>query len=446
VSSNQAPLRSIFEFHKSSYRLFAKYSKTSFWLFKPFAMAGLSLRLCFVLIINGSRLWYEKHKFALPCKEEDRFPEKRRKIKVLRMIARLNIGGPAIHVHLLARGLDGKRFESVLVAGKISPNEGDMGYLFDSMDRKPIIIPELQREISLKMDLKAFSQIFNRLRQEKPDIVHTHTAKAGSSARLAVLMYNLIYGKKVRTVHTFHGHVFEGYFNKARSLLFVWIERFLARLTDAIIAISETQKRDLSERLHIAPAKKINTVELGFDLKPFLGSQVLKGQFRQSLGINEDTLLIGIIGRLVPIKNHIMFFQAAKLFLEQNPEVQAKFIVVGDGELRHELEAYCQDLGLDIHVIFCGWIRNVHLVYADLDILALTSTNEGTPVSLIEAMASSVPVIATDAGGVQDLLGPPYGAPSLDGYAMCERGILCRKNDPSGFVRGLKYIGIEIYY
>jgi len=434
ASSNQAPLRSIFQFHTSSYRLFAKYGRPSLWFMKPLSIAALSLRLCFVLVSRAIPLWYKR------LGEESRVLDKKRKIKVLRMIARLNIGGPAIHVHLLARGLDAKRFESVLVAGKISPKEGDMGYLFDSMDRKPIIIPELQREISLKMDLKALSRIFNRLRQERPDIVHTHTAKAGSSARLAVLMYNLVYGKKVRTVHTFHGHVFEGYFSKARSLLFVWIERFLARLTDAIIAISETQKRDLSERLHIAPAKKINTVELGFDLKPFLGSQVLKGQFRQSLGINEDTLLIGIIGRLVPIKNHIMFFQAAKLFLKQNPEVQAKFIVVGDGELRDELEAYCKDLGLGIHVIFCGWIRNVHLVYADLDILALTSTNEGTPVSIIEAMASSVPVIATDAGGVLDLLGPPYGAPSSDGYAMCERGILCRKNDPSGFARGLKYI------
>jgi len=440
ASSEQAPLRSILEFHKSSYRLFEKYRKPSLWLLKPLAIVGLSLRLCFVLVSNGMRVWYEKHKSAVSHKEETLVLEKRKRIKVLRIIARLNIGGPAIHVHLLTKGLDAEKFEPVLVSGKISPQEGDMSYLFDSYDKSPTIIPELQREISLRMDLKAFRQIFNRLLKERPDIVHTHTAKAGSSARLAVLMYNFICEKKVRTVHTFHGHVFEGYFSRAKSLMFVWIERFLARLTNMIIAISETQKRDLLEKFQIAPAQKIRTVELGFDLRPFLGSKMLKGQFRRSLGINDNTLLIGIIGRLVPIKNHIMFFEAARVFLEENPGVHAKFVVVGDGELRDELEAYCQELGLASHVVFSGWMRNVPLVYADLDMLALTSTNEGTPVSIIEAMASSVPVIATDAGGVMDLLGPPDGIPSSDGFVLCERGILCKKNDASGFAKGLKHL------
>jgi GT2 family glycosyltransferase/glycosyltransferase involved in cell wall biosynthesis len=440
ASSEQAPLRSILEFHKSSYRLFEKYRKPSLWLLKPLAIVGLSLRLCFVLVSNGMRVWYEKHKSAVSHKEETLVLEKRKRIKVLRIIARLNIGGPAIHVHLLTKGLDAEKFEPVLVSGKISPQEGDMSYLFDSYDKSPTIIPELQREISLRMDLKAFRQIFNRLLKERPDIVHTHTAKAGSSARLAVLMYNFICEKKVRTVHTFHGHVFEGYFSRAKSLMFVWIERFLARLTNMIIAISETQKRDLLEKFQIAPAQKIRTVELGFDLRPFLGSKMLKGQFRRSLGINDNTLLIGIIGRLVPIKNHMMFFKAARVFLEENPGVHAKFVVVGDGELRDELEASCQELGLASHVVFSGWMRNVPLVYADLDMLALTSTNEGTPVSIIEAMASSVPVIATDAGGVMDLLGPPDGIPSSDGFVVCERGMLCKKNDASGFAKGLKHL------
>jgi len=439
VSSEQALLRSIFEFHKSSYRLFDKYNKASLWFVKPLAIAGISIHLFYILVSNRLPVWYEKYKLTR-SKKEVRVLEKEKRIKVLRMIARLNIGGPAIHVHLLTKGLDAKKFEATLVAGKISPQEGDMSYLFDSLDNEPIIIPELQREISLRMDLKAFQQIFNRLLKEKPDIVHTHTAKAGSSARLAVLMYNIIFGKKVRTVHTFHGHVFEGYFSRAKSLMFVWIERFLARLTDVIIAISETQKRDLSEKFHIAAAQKINTVELGFDLRPFLGSEVLKGHFRRNLGINDDTLLIGIIGRLVDIKNHFIFLKAAKIFLELNPGMPTKFMVVGDGELRDELEAYCQQLGLSSHVRFCGWIKDVPLVYADLDVLALTSTNEGTPVSIIEAMASSVPVIATDAGGVQDLLGPPDGVPSSDGFVVCERGILCRKNDALGFAKGLKYV------
>jgi GT2 family glycosyltransferase len=440
ASSAQAPFRSIFEFHKSSYRLFEKHSKPSQWFLKPLAIAGISLHLFYVLVANRLLAWYDKYKSTIMRKEARVLKKKEEKIKVLRIIARLNIGGPAIHVHLLTKGLDAKRFEPTLVAGNISPQEGDMSYLFDSLDKEPIIIPELQREISLGMDLKSFQQIFHIIQEEKPDIVHTHTAKAGSSARLAVLIYNLLYRKNVRTVHTFHGHVFEGYFSRAKSVLFVWAERLLARLTDVIIAISETQKRDLSEKFHIAPAQKIDTIELGFDLRPFLESQVLKGQFRRNLGINNDTLLIGIIGRLVPIKNHVMFLKAAKIFLELNPGVQAKFTVVGDGELRDELEAYCHRIGLDNHVMFCGWIKDVPAVYADLDILALTSTNEGTPVSIIEAMASLVPVIATDAGGVLDLLGPPDGTPSTNGYVVCERGILCKKNNALGFAKGLKYI------
>ena len=438
-SSDKALSRSIFEFHKSSYRLFEKYSKPHYWFLKPLAIAGLSIRLCFVLISNGMRVWYDRQ-IAIRPKEKAVYFEKARRIKVLRLIARLNIGGPAIHVNLLTKGLDSKRFKPMLIAGKISPTEGDMSYLFDSMDTKPVIFSELQRDISVKMDLMAFLRIFNKLREEKPDIVHTHTAKAGSSARLAVLMYNLFYGKQVKTVHTFHGHVFEGYFSKEASLIFVWIERLLAMLTDVIIAISDTQRKDLTEKFHIAPGKKIKTIELGFELAPFLKNGFLKGQFRGKFGISDDTLLIGIVGRLVPIKNHRMFFQAARLFINQNPALKVKFMVVGDGELRRELEAYCRQLRLIRHVIFCGWIRDVHLVYADLDILALTSLNEGTPVSIIEAMASSVPVIATDAGGVLDLLGASDGIPSSDGFRVCERGILCRKDDALGFMKGLKYL------
>lgn len=439
-SSNKAISRSILEFHKSSYRLFEKYSNPFYWSLKPFAIAGLSLRLCFILISNGIRTWYDRQKVAVRSKEIAIYFEKDRKIKVLRLIARLNIGGPAIHVNLLTKGLDSRKFEPILIAGKISPTEGDMSYLFESMHIKPIIFSELQRDISTKMDFIAFLKIFSRLREEKPDIVHTHTAKAGTSARLAVAMYNLFYGKQVKTVHTFHGHVFEGYFNSPKSFMFVWIERLLAMVTDVIIAISDSQKSDLTEKFHIAPSKKIKTIGLGFDLMPFLNSKLIRGKFRKKCRISKDTLLIGIVGRLVPIKNHRMFFKAAKQFVEQNPELKVKFMVVGDGELRGELQAYCRQLGLTGHVIFCGWVKDVQQVYADLDILALTSLNEGTPVSIIEAMASSVPVIATDAGGVIDLLGIRYGATCSDDFTVCKRGILCKRDDDLGFARGLRYL------
>ena len=207
-----------------------------------------------------------------------------------------------------------------------------------------------------------------------------------------------------------------------------------------IIALSGIQKKELVEKFRIAPTNKIKTVQLGFDLRPFLESEALKGEFRRSLGISNDTLLIGIVGRLVPIKNHFMFLDAAKFFLEHNPDANIKFIVIGDGELRDELEGYSKKLGLDDHVVFCGWMRNVPTVYADLDILALTSSNEGTPVSIIEAMAASVPILATNAGGVIDLLGSSDGLPISDGFVVCERGILCKRGDALGFSKGLKYL------
>ncbi|MGA7964303.1 MAG: glycosyltransferase, partial [Gammaproteobacteria bacterium] len=365
-------------------------------------------------------------------------PDKR--IKLLRFIARLNIGGPSIHVYLLTKGLNPRKFHSILVTGKISHQEGDMSYLFDSLREKPIAIDELQREIRPLMDIKAFFKIFSLLRNESPRIVDTHTAKAGTTARLAVILYNLFYGKNIRTVHTFHGHVFEGYFSKLKSSAFVWVERLLARGTDVIVAISESQKRDLSEKFKITAARRIKTIPLGFDLKPFLSSSKFRGQLRQVLGIDKSTVVIGIIGRLVPIKNHEMFFEAAKQLMEWNPERTVIFLVVGDGELRGKLEDYCRNAGIDSHVRFLGWMRNLPMVYADVDILALTSLNEGTPFSIIEAMASSVPVIATEVGGVPDLLGGPTEERSGDRFKVHERGILCEKGDAAGFAEGLRFL------
>ncbi|MFH1931646.1 MAG: glycosyltransferase [Pseudomonadota bacterium] len=167
---------------------------------------------------------------------------------------------------------------------------------------------------------------------------------------------------------------------------------------------------------------------------------MLQGKFRQKLGVDNDTLLVGIIGRLAPIKNHKMFFDAAKKFIEHNKNTPVVFAIIGDGEMREKLEAYCQKQGLTGQVIFYGWEKNVASVYADLDILALTSLSEGTPVSIIEAMASSVPVIATDAGGVIELLGDPVGDTHTNGFKICERGVLCRKNDATGFSAGLKWL------
>ena len=442
VSSEKNVFRSVVEFHRSIYRLFRKHSKKPHSFLKPVVYWGLVYRLIFVLTSQlANKLFRILARFpsyeapVVTRQSGDRI------IKVVRFIARLNIGGPSIHVHLLTTGLDDEKFRSILVTGKISPQEGDMSYLFDgSRKSKPIIVRELQREISPAMDFKAFFQILRILAREDPDIVHTHTAKAGTSARIAVMVHNLLRVKKTQLVHTFHGHVFESYFSRVKSRMFIWIERLLARSTDVIVSLSSTQKEELSEKFRIAPTVKIKTIPLGFDLRPFLENEALKGKFRESVGINDDTLLIGIIGRLVPVKNHVMFFDSAKIFLAQNPEIMVQFVIVGDGELGEKLERYAKKKGLSKHIRFCGWRRDLPEIYADVDILALTSLNEGTPVSIIEAMASSTPVIATNAGGVFDLLGPQDGRPAYHGFTVCKRGVLCRKEDATGFAKGLKYL------
>lgn len=441
VSSETNIFRSVLEFHKSIYRLFDKHANVPYSLLKPLVFWGVTYRFLFVFVSQLGRKFFRQPKIHAPWKSvlEPREANDLR-IRVLRFIARLNIGGPSIHVHLLTTGLDSQKFYSTLVTGKISPREGDMGYLFVSSKEKPIIINELQREISPLMDMKAFLQIFRVLQRENPDIVHTHTAKAGTSARLAAMIYNRFANGNTHTVHTFHGHVFSGYFSRTKSLMFIWIERFLARSTDVIIAISQSQKRDLSKKFCIAPAAKIKVIPLGFDLTPFFQGPALKGQFKKSVGLCDDSLLVGIVGRLVPIKNHVLFLNMARSFLDQNPDIDVKFVLVGDGELQDTLKAHAQKNGLTQHVHFCGWRKDLPDVYTDLDILALTSENEGTPVSIIEAMAAATPVISTDAGGVQDLLGPKNEGSVQEGFVVCERGILCRKNDAAGFARGLKYL------
>ena len=363
-----------------------------------------------------------------------------KKIKILRIITRLNIGGPSIHVSLLSHGLDPERFESVLISGTVSDLEGDMSYVASNLGVKPVILQSLRREISLPRDIKTLCRLLKILAQEKPDIVDTHTAKAGTLGRIAVFIYNRFHRKKALVIHTFHGHVLHGYFSWAKSRMFVWAERLQAKATDVIIVISESQNSELSRKYCIAPEEKFRTVRLGFDLKAFSSSGNLKGQFRKRIGVNPNVVLIGIVGRLVAIKNHWMFLDAAKLFIKGNPDVQVKFVIIGDGELRQELISYSAAHGISDYVVFCGWIRDLPQAYADLDILVLTSINEGTPVSIMEAMASSIPVISTDAGGVRDLLGLPRSGFDVDRFEVCFRGVMCRQRDANGLAKGIEFI------
>lgn len=441
-SSDTRPLSSIYHFHKSCYLYFKKHTNMPVLLTAPFALWGLSLRCLFVMCISEilSLMSKDKSVYKETCLNSNDKKKHASKIKVLRIVSRLNIGGPSIHCSILTKGLNKNRFVSQLVAGAISPKEGDMSYLIGDNDGILIKVPELQREINFKNDLKAFIRISKLLFEIKPDIVHTHMAKASAIGRAAVFLYNIVAIKKrIRSVHTFHGNVLEGYFSTFKSKIFINIEKVLAKVTDAIIAISQTQKWELTKKFKLADNAKVHIINLGLDLTKLTEIKD-KGVLRSSLGIGNETILIGIVGRLVPIKNHILFLDSAKLIKEKYPNKSIRFVIVGDGELRDNLEAYGRQIGINEHVIFYGWEKEIQNIYADLDVLLLTSDNEGTPVSIIESMAASVPVVTTGVGGVKDLLGRIEKKSYDLGYCcICERGILCPKGNPEAVAAGIAF-------
>lgn len=320
-----------------------------------------------------------------------------RPIRVMRIIARLNIGGPAIHVILLTARLRPPEFESTLVCGTVGAREGDMSYLAEAQGVEPVVVAELGRELSPLRDLVTLVKLWRLMRRLRPDVVHTHTAKAGFVGRLA--------GRLARVpvcVHTFHGHVFQGYFGPRKTRLFLWLERWAARITDKLITISPGLKDELVNAYRIAPAGKFTIVPLGLDLAPFAATPRHDGHFRAEFGIPVDVPLIGVVGRLVPIKQHELFLAMAARLREDVPG--ARFAVIGDGERRAELEALADVLGLGGCVTFTGWQRDLRAAYSDMDVLVISSLNEGTPVSVIEALAAGVPVVATAVGGLPDLL------------------------------------------
>jgi glycosyltransferase involved in cell wall biosynthesis len=322
------------------------------------------------------------------------------KMKILRIIARLNVGGPAIHAILLTQALNNGYFKSILVTGRVGAGEKDMGYLAREKGVEPLIIPELERKVSPVKDILALWKIYLIMRREKPDIVHTHTAKAGALGRTAAVLA----GIPVR-IHTFHGHIFESYFDNFSAGFFIFIERFLAFFSKYIVVVSEAQKEEITKKYKIAGADKVKVVPLGLELDVLSSIGPRSGKLRGELGIGDGCVLIGIIGRLVPVKNHRMFLDACKKLFDMaagGPDIRC--VVIGDGEERAGLEGYAEKLGIGEKIVFSGWKEEMADVYADLDIVALTSLNEGTPVALIEALAAGRPVVSTDVGGVKDVV------------------------------------------
>ncbi|MCX5715329.1 MAG: glycosyltransferase family 4 protein [Candidatus Omnitrophica bacterium] len=321
------------------------------------------------------------------------------KIKVMRIIARLNIGGPAIHAVLLNEGLDRDGFDTCLVTGLPEAREGDMTCLAGEKRLNVAVIPELGRNIRPWADIVALWKLFMLIRKERPAIVHTHTAKAGVLGRCAAILN----GVPVK-VHSFHGHVFHDYFSPVTTKAFILIEKIFARFTDRIIVVSDIIKEDICDNFKIADRSKTSVIRLGLDLEQFRNADKMKGELKRELGIGQDTLLAGIVGRLAPIKNHMLFFDAVRFLKKEVPGLKIRFLIVGDGELRSDLVNYADKLGITDLLLFLGWRQDMPRIYADLDIVVLTSLNEGTPLSLIEAMAAKRPVVATAVGGVPNLV------------------------------------------
>lgn len=342
--------------------------------------------------------------------------------RVLRIINRFNLGGPTHNAAYLTRYLPDE-FETLLVGGPQEESEEGSGHILRSLGVDPMLLPEMQREVAPWRDRSAYRRIKKLIKEFKPDIVHTHAAKAGAVGRLAA---NDMGVKAI--VHTFHGHVFHSYFGQVRTTLYKNIERFLAKRSSRIIAISEKQKSELVDEHRICPADKVTVIPLGFDLSKFQVDQEAKRKlFRKVYGLADDEIAIGIIGRLVPVKNHDLFLDAMRHVRERTGK-KVRAFVVGDGEERDRLEERGRSLGLSLargpifnghgfgygvnghamveraDITFTSWIKEIDIVNAGVDVVALSSFNEGTPVSLIEAQAANKPVVSTNVGGIENVV------------------------------------------
>ena len=324
------------------------------------------------------------------------------KPKVLRIINRFNLGGPTYNAAYLTKYLEDD-FETLLIGGQKMESEESSLHITDALQLTPEIIPEMSRAFSPMNDLNALRKISKIIQSFKPDIVHTHASKSGALGRIAAKLNHVDV-----VVHTFHGHVFENYFGPFKSNAIMQSERLFAKMSTRIVAISNKQKQDLVNKFHIANASKFEIIPLGFDLRRFTENNAEKrSAFRSKYNLNSDDVAVGIIGRLVPIKDHQLFINAMALLKKKN--ISFKAFIIGDGELKERLQSSLADLGLNNeennpNIIFTSWIHEVDKAIAGLDIIALSSLSEGTPVSLIEAQAGSKPVVSTHVGGVEDII------------------------------------------
>ncbi len=320
-------------------------------------------------------------------------------IRVLRVIARLNMGGPALHVAYLSAGLAERGYETTLVAGTLARGEGSMAYVAEDLGVRILRLDALSREISPFRDAISVLRLARLIREQRPQILHTHTAKAGTVGRLAALLAGD--ARPPIVVHTFHGHVLHGYFGPLKSQAFRVLERLLGRMTTRLIAVSPQVRDDLVS-LGVAPAEKFSVVRLGVELDERVRTQVVGADARARLGIAPERFVVGWVGRMTGVKRTDDVLESLHRLRERG--VDAVLLMVGSGPDRDHVEQRASALGIVHHCYFLGYQEDVSGWYRAFDAMILPSANEGTPVVVIEALAAGCPVVATSVGGVPDVV------------------------------------------
>lgn len=368
-------------------------------------------------------------------------------MRVLRLIARLNVGGPARHVVWLHEALAGdaysNEFTPMLVTGTVPPGEVDMQTFAAAHGVTPIIVPSMSREMSAR-DLIAVWDVWRLMVRVRPDIVHSHTAKAGAVGRLAGLLYRfftpsmlLLRPRRCKFVHTYHGHIFRHYYGAAKTRIVLFVERMLARLnTDRLIVLGEQQLLEIRDEFAIGRAGQYVIVPLGIDVSDLRADAAKGAALRAAYGIGAKETVVGIIGRLAAIKNHDLFLRVAA-----RSASGTRFVIYGEGGEREQLEQRVAELQIADRVVFAG-LRDADEIYASLDVAALTSRNEGTPLAIIEAMVAGKPVVSTAVGGVVDLLGAVEQRIEIQGsvFEIRERGLTAESDDAEGFANALAHL------
>lgn len=321
-------------------------------------------------------------------------------LKIVHVIARLNVGGAARHVVQLAREQADRGHDVLVVTGTLAAGEESMEYFATELGVPLRKLPALQRELSPRADLAAVLELRAILRERRPDVLHTHTAKAGATGRIAARLAGG--ARPPALVHTYHGHVLSGYFSRRLERLFRRIESLLARATGTLVAVSDEVRDDLVG-FGVAPARRFAVVPYGFDLPEWgPADDEARGRIRDELAVVEGTFAIGWAGRFTPIKRPLDLVRTLRLVLDA--EVDAVLVLVGDGENRADVELLADELGVAERCRFVGFRRHIREWYAAVDVALLTSANEGTPVVAIEALAAERPVVATRAGGTETVV------------------------------------------